>query len=104
MNVTLISFIYIRWERINTQHSMIINPEKKKIFYSQILLRNIADIYVRSMVIYHPFIDSFLSEMNSQNSIFDFNKYKNELLYNKFQEKISNKYVRIFGNPQQLYH
>ena len=56
------------------------------------------------MFIYHPFIDSCLSESNIQNSMSDLHKDNNYLLYNKLQENIANKYVSIFSNSQQFYH
>ena len=45
------------------------NNENKNNFISQLLPRNIADIYVINICIYHPLIKSCISEINSQHSM-----------------------------------
>ena len=56
------------------------------------------------MVINHPFVNSRLSDSNTQHSIIYFFNNKTAMINTKLQENISNKYVRIFGNSQQLCH
>ena len=67
------------------------------------MTKNIADIYVSILVIYHLFIDSFLSEINRQHSmlaVYDKHRFPKV----KKTINIANKYLSIFDHLQYFYH
>ena len=72
---SLLQLIYIGWDRkISTIKRHTILSTVQQYINSKILPRNIADIYVSIMSIFHLFIDFCISGSNNQHSMLAFHK------------------------------